>query len=56
MTREEAIASLKKIHEEYGADVESDHLFADEILCELLISLGYEDVVFEWEKIDKWYA
>jgi hypothetical protein len=32
------------------------HVEADEVLCELLISLGYEDVVEEYRKIEKWYS
>ncbi|RAP71557.1 hypothetical protein [Candidatus Erwinia dacicola] len=54
MTREEAIAKLKALHTSY--DPESDHADADKVICELLISLGYEDVVIEYDHVDKWYA
>jgi len=54
MTREEAIAKLRSLHTSY--DPESDHAEADKVLCELLISLGYEDVVIEFDNVDKWYA
>lgn len=54
MTREEAIAKLRSLHTSY--DPESDHAEADDVLCELLITLGYEDVVIEFENVDKWYA
>lgn len=37
-------------------DTEATHVEADRILCELLISLGYSDVVAEYNKIEKWYA
>ena len=37
-------------------DREHAHTTADDILCELLLDLGYKDVVEEYEKIDKWYA
>ena len=40
MTREEAIKELKST-----IDPEYDHCHADGVLCDLLISLGYEDVV-----------
>lgn len=54
MTREQAIAELKNCQE--PGDTEAAHSVADEILCKLLRSLGYRDVVDEWEKVEKWYA
>jgi hypothetical protein len=54
MTKEEAIEKLKDI--ETWDDTEAAHCCADDVLCELLISLGYEDVVYQWGEIDKWYA
>lgn len=54
MTKEEAIQKLKL--QQLSDDPEVAHSIADDILCELLKSLGYEDVVIEWEQIDKWYA
>ncbi len=32
------------------------HVEADEILCELLTKIGYEDVVKEYNKVGKWYS
>ena len=37
-------------------DVEIAHATADYVLCDLLDTLGYEDVVLEWKKVRKWYA
>ncbi|MDG0556530.1 hypothetical protein [Klebsiella quasipneumoniae] len=54
MSREEAIAKLKTLHT--LRDKEIAHCNADGIICELLESLGYGDVVKEYDKIDKWYA
>ena len=54
MTREEAIIELK-IAQACG-DEEVSHGRADDILCELLESLGFVDVVDEWKKVKKWYA
>lgn len=54
MTKEEAITKLKL--EQHNGDTEVAHSNADQILCDLLTSLGYGDVVHEWAKIDKWYA
>ncbi|HDC4311279.1 TPA: hypothetical protein ACOEGN_001450 [Enterobacter kobei] len=55
MTREEAIAVLKELQGS-GGDVEMDHIRADDVLCEILKTLGYEDVVIEYDAINKWYA
>lgn len=52
MTREEAIEVLKA--EQQNNDNETARANADDVLCELLISLGYEDVVNEWCKVAKW--
>ncbi|WP_415279292.1 hypothetical protein [Brucella sp. BZ] len=37
-------------------DTENQHLSADGVLCDLLKQLGFEAVVDEFEKVDKWYA
>lgn len=54
MTREEAIAKLKIL--KCMGDKEIAHCNADDVICELLKTLGYEDVVKEYDEIDKWYA
>ena len=54
MTREEAIKQLRQDCQ--STDTERDHSNADDIICALLITLGYADVVEEWGKVDKWYA
>lgn len=54
MTREEAILKLKEQQNDY--DIEVAHSRADDVLTELLTSLGYEDVVREWDLVPKWYA
>jgi len=51
---ESAKIQLKKV--QGGIDEEYEHHRADEILCELLESLGLNDVVEEWDKVYKWYA
>ena len=53
MTREEALEKLRACH--YG-DEEVDHVRADGVLCDLLASLGYGDVVEEFDSVDKWYS
>lgn len=37
-------------------DTEVAHVEADDILCGVLIELGYENLVEAYEKIRKWYA
>jgi len=54
MDREEAIAQLKE--QQNSGDKEIAHIEADKILCNLLVSLGYADVVEEWDKVGKWYS
>lgn len=52
--REDVIRRLKEEHN--SRDTEASHYAADEILCDLLNSLGYHDVVEDYKAIDKWYA
>lgn len=54
MTREEALKKLADA--KYNPDKEVAHIRADEVLCELLHGLGFDDVVEAFESIDKWYA
>ena len=37
-------------------DLEIAHYKADNILLEILLDLGLDNIVEEYEKIDKWYA
>lgn len=53
MTKEEVIAELKEVNK---LDTECAHYKADEILCKLLKSLSYQDVVEVYNDIYKWYA
>lgn len=50
------IARLKEQQRISEDDPESAHVEADDILCDFLKNLGYEDIVIEYEKIDKWYS
>lgn len=53
MTKEEAIVKLKEASK---LNTEDAHYTADEILCELLNSLGYQDVTEAYDYIHKWYV
>lgn len=35
---------------------EADHEYSDDTLCQLLLDLGYEDVVEAYKKVPKWYS
>jgi hypothetical protein len=54
MKRKEAIGELREIQE--IANVEVAHRLADGVLCRLLHSLGYTDVVAEYNKVVRWYS
>jgi hypothetical protein len=57
MTKDEVIAVLKEIQKSPKYNAEMAHVRADEALCKFLRSLGYDDVVNEWEAASpKWYA
>ena len=64
MDKHDAIKNLVEINkfqrlswrEPNSLNEEEGHKAADKILCELLNTLGYSDVVDEWEKVYKWYS
>lgn len=51
---EEVVEKLKGLR--LHSDIEDTHIKADKLLCDLLIQLGYKDVVDEFEKLSKWYS
>ena len=54
MNKETAIETLQRLQQSH--DTEMAHIDADDVLCELLKSLGYEDVVSEYQNVNKWFA
>lgn len=54
MTQQEAIEKLVALQQ--CGDQEEGHWEADDTLCELLLALGYVQVVEEWRKVGKRYA
>ena len=50
-----AVGKLKEEQQQYS-DFEVAHVNADQILCVLLIELGFQEVVDEFRKIGKWYS
>lgn len=45
---------MKALRDEW--DIEKAHGKADDILCEALKQLGYNELVELYEKVDKWYS
>lgn len=58
MTPQEAKDELNYILQQQSEefDPEIHHEDADNVLCELLSYLGYDDIVNLYQQIDKWYA
>lgn len=54
MTEQQAIDMLRECQK--SGDTEAAHSDADDVLCQLLSALGYNNVVLEWNKVLKWYA
>ena len=50
----EAIEEMKKLVN--NDDYEIAHSRADDILCDVLTKLGYEDLVDVYNQVGKWYA
>lgn len=49
-------AKRKLIELQAMHDTETAHILADNVLCDLLEELGFEEVTEEYHKIRKWYA
>ena len=52
--REEYKARMRECVE--NGDIEAAHIDADDILCEVLTDLGYEDLIALYHDVRKWYA
>lgn len=56
MTPEQFKEQMYEVKEAYSPDYESIHRGMDELMCELLKSLGYSDGVDVFINTEKWYA
>lgn len=57
MTSKEFADKMKEIFPgKYEYDVEKSHGKADDLMCELLKQLGYEDGIKIFKDADKWYS
>ena len=51
---EECLIKLRKIQDD--DDPEMAHTHADECITRFLSNIGFSDIVYEYDQIDKWYA
>lgn len=56
MTPEEFANKMQQLKNTKGHDEEGFHGDADDLMCELLRSLGYEKGIEIYDSIEKWYA
>jgi hypothetical protein len=56
MTPQEFATEMEKLSILANGDPEAAHGKADDLLCEVLESLGYSDGVQIFVEMDKWYA
>jgi len=54
MTRDDYLDEMQQCIN--NSDTEEAHIDADRILCNLLVQLGYGDVVDLWYEVEKWYS
>ncbi|MCF4127923.1 hypothetical protein [Methylobacterium sp. SyP6R] len=54
--RAAALEDLRHLKAMSEYDCEEPHQDADGILCDLLVRLGFEDVVEAWRRVEKWYS
>lgn len=54
MNSADAVKELIELQSD--TDTEMAHIRADDVLCDLLESLGFDEVVVESHKIKKWHA
>ncbi|MDP4021095.1 hypothetical protein Q8W71_00530 [Methylobacterium sp. NEAU 140] len=54
--RASALEDLRHLEAMSERGREEPHQDADGILCDLLVRLGFEDVVVAWRRVEKWYS
>lgn len=56
ITKKQALEQMQEYVQLSKGDTEGVHGDADDLLCEILKQLGWNKVVEEYEKVEKWYA
>lgn len=54
MTPEEFQIRMRKLHD--NDDIEERHILMDQLMCELLIDLGYWEGIYIFNNTEMWYA
>lgn len=54
--KKEYLEKIKQKQEEYNCDYEARHIEEDNMLCELLTKIDFEEIVDQYIKTEKWYA
>lgn len=54
--REAYVQRLREFIIRYSDDPEQAHIRADDVLCEILTEMGYEDIVEAFNIVPKWYG
>lgn len=54
--KKEYLKKIRKTNKDIGEDAKDCHYTNDRHLCDLLVDLGFERVVNEYNKLMKWYA
>ena len=55
-TPEEFTKKMQQIFDDFGGDEEAAHGEMDDLMCEVLIELGYKEGIEIFDKQEKWYA
>lgn len=56
MTPEEFAEKMRQISVKYFDNAEAAHGYGDDLLCEMLIELGYEKGIKIWINLERWYS
>ncbi len=56
ITPEEFYKQMKELHEKFGEDEEVAHSMMDDMICKVLMELGYQEGVDVFRNQAKWYA
>ena len=56
MSPEEFAKKMQEIAEECGGDCEASHSTMDDLMCQVLRELGYDEGVEIFEDTEKWYC
>ena len=56
MSPEEFADRMRQIAEGTWNDTEGRHEMADELMCELLEAMGYEEGIEIFDDMEKWYS